>query len=216
MKKVAYFVAFCALVFSYGTSVSGELVTYTGREADTGDAIMNTVVINTDGARWLSAGFYCELSAGSLMQDPDYGIFPDPEDPTAGPAAPWAFYKVGTKPIQNPENDSFLYRPISYFANADQLADKFSGDPANAAASLTFIVPAVNDVILPFNAEASRFAFSPDAQGVWVWRNTLETAGNETFDYGYIVNGYMVPIPEPTTIALVLCGLVGLCVIRRK
>jgi len=210
MKKVAFFVAFCALVFTYGTSVSGELVTYVGEPATHAggtDVILNDVSVDTAGARWLSAGFYAELSAGSLFQDPDAGTGVDA----------WGQVKMGTT-LLNPV-DSWFNKPVAYFAGANQMADLpgFSGDPANAAASVTFLVPVADgDPIPPYAGAAARFAFTPDAQGMWVMRNTLETAGNESFDYGYIVNGYMVPIPEPTTIALVLCGLVGLCVIRRK
>ena len=204
MKKVALSLMLVALL---GAAASAELLTYSGTED--GGYVLNDCVVNTDGAEWLSSIFYCELEDNSkFYQHPSYtGDFL------------WSYMDFGTG-LLNPV-DSWLYTKVKPFASGDELASLsiMSGDASKAAVSMAFIadIVVVNgvEVVPPWDGIAARFAFSPDAQGVWAFK--VSAKGSDPIIYtGAIENGYMVPIPEPGTITLLLCGLFGLCVLRRK
>jgi hypothetical protein len=200
MKKVALSLMLVGLL---GSFASAELLEYSWSEAThpatQTDVILNDCVVNTDGAEWLSSIFYCELSAGSLFQDPTY---------MATPALQWMH-------IPNVNDiDSWVEAGVSLFADGNELAPMFSGDPANAAASITFIADLVSGSVPAWNGTGAQFAFTPDAQGEWAFK--VSAKGSDAVIYqGFVVDGVMM-IPEPGTIALLLCGLVGLCVLRRK
>ena len=202
MKKVALSLM---LVGLFGSFASAELLTYSGtpaKHADGTDVILNDCVVNTSGAEWLSSIFYVELSAGSLFQDPAY---------IATEALRWMSIP-GVNVV-----DSWLAPGVSVFADGNELATfpGMSGDAGNAEASITFIADLVGGKVPPWAGTGAQFAFTPDAQGTWAFK--VSAKGSDPVIYtGYVTDGYMVEIPEPGTIALLLCGLVGLCVLRRK
>ena len=194
MKKVALSLMLVALL---GTVASAELLEYSAVENS--GKVLNDCVVNTDGAEWLSSIFYCELDSGSLYQDPAY---------SATDALKWMSIP-GVNVV-----DSWLAPGVSLFADGNELAALFSGDPANAAASITFIADLQGGSVPAWNGTGAQFAFTPDAQGQWAFK--VSAKGQEPVVFtGYVIDGVM-DVPEPGTITLLLCGLVGLCVLRRK
>ena len=112
--------------------------------------------------------------------------------------------------------DSWLAPGVALFADGNELATQpnMSGDAANAEASITFIADLVGGSVPAWNGTGAQFAFTPDAQGFWSFKVSAKGSDAVIFN-GYVVDGVMM-VPEPGTIALLLCGLVGLCVLRRK
>lgn len=202
MKKVALSLMLVGLL---GSFAGAQLLSYSGTPAthtNGTNVILNDCVVNSSGAEWLSSIFYSELSAGSLFQDPAY---------MATPALAW-MHIPGVNTV-----DSWLEAGVSLFADGNELATLpgMSGDAGNAAASITFIADLVGGKVPAWNGTGAQFAFTPDAQGVWAFK--VSAKGSDPVIYqGMVVDGYMSAIPEPGTIALLLCGLVGLCVLRRK
>ena len=203
MKKLVMSLMMVALL---GSFASAELVDGTWdagmlrnvAAADTGSGtILNDPSVHTNGADWLSSLFYCELDAGSLYQN------------NVVPSMPWGH-------IVN-DVDSWLAENVSIPAGTDanELAYLFSGDPANADVSICFIAALTSDPVPPWDGQAARFAFTTDAQGVWAFKVSAK-GGDPVIYTGTIQDGVMMLVPEPGTIALLLCGLAGLFVLRRK
>lgn len=205
MKKAALSLMLVALL---GGLASAEMIAIDAVED--GGYVLNDVSVNTAGAPWLSSLIYVELDSGAFYQHPQYtGDFL------------WSYVDFGTG-LLNPI-DSWLAPSVKPFASADELADLpiMSGDPGKKAVSLTFLADVVivdgQEVVPPWDGLAARFAFSPGANGVWALQVGTKEDGEKgaTIYTGDVVDGVMV-IPEPGTIALLLCGLLGLCVLRRK
>ncbi len=196
MKKVALSLMLVALM---GAVASAEMLGINSYEQ--GGYILNDLSVHTDGAPWLSSLLYIELESGAVYQDPAY---------VATEALKWM--RLGTN-----ELDSWLNFNVSLFADANELAGQpgMSGNAANAAVSITFISDLVGGQVPAWDDLAARIAMTPDASGMWAFQVGVKDAEKATIIYsGPIVAGAM--IPEPGTVALLLCGLIGLCVLRRK
>jgi len=160
-----------------------------------GAVVLNKTSVHTAGADWLSALLYVELDSGSLFQDP------------LTASLPWG-YISGLNDV-----DSWLPENVTVFGDANELGS-LPGMTGNPAASITFIASLPTDPVPAWDGLAGQFAFTPDSQGVWAYKVSAKGSDAVTF-VGTVENGVMV-IPEPGTIALLLCGLAGLFVLRRK
>ena len=199
MKKAALSLLLVALVggFASAEMLSVECAPASGAGGES--LILSDISVDTAGADWLSSLCYIELDSGSLYQN------------NVVPSMPWAR-------ITN-ENDSFLadYVSIPAGTNGNELATQpgMSGDPANADVSLCFIAALPEDDVPPWNGLALRLALTDDASGVGIFQVSVEGQGQTRIPL-MVKNGCVSIVPEPGTIALVLCGLIGLCVLRRK
>ena len=182
MVSLASLFAFLALC----SAGSAEILTVSSPDDVAMDGyFVNDCYVDTGGAAWLSSLFYCELESGTVYQDPAY---------TTTEALTWTYI-----PGLNPE-DSWLGLGVSRFADACEMASQFgfSGDPANAAASLCVIPNLIDNEVPPFNDLAARLVLSDDASGSWAFsvaKKNETSSGWTTVVYTGIIGSYDGPIP---------------------
>ena len=129
-----------------------------------GEVVLNKTSVHTDGDDWLSSLIYVELASGSVV--------PPQTDPF-----PWA-YTPGV-------NDAGTWLPddVAIMTGADELAgfDGMSGDPANAALSITIVADLAADPVPPWDGLVAQIAFTDDAQGRWAYKVNIKGRDPQIF-----------------------------------